>query len=290
MLRMTIPPKIIGLIAHTEKEGAEHVVRAVVEELRKRKASFFLEKLTATLIGESSLLDEAELAKRCDLLFVMGGDGSILRALHRSSGYIRPIFGLNIGSLGFLTCLGSDDYLRAVDCVLHGKYILSPRSLLDVEIERLGKVIPLEQALNDVTISRGERSQLVKLHASVAGIPLTEYHADGLIVATPTGSTAYSLAAGGPILMPDSGALVITPICPHVLSNRSLVISDRSEVVIQSMGEVFITIDGRTPHSLLPSQKILLRLSPQTLPLAMMPEVTFPDILRQKLKWSGSNI
>jgi NAD+ kinase len=290
MLRMTIPPQMIGLIAHTEKAGAEHVVRAVVEELRKRKASFFLERLTASLIGEFSPLDEGELAEQCDLLLVMGGDGSILRALHRSAGHIRPIFGLNIGSLGFLTCLGSDDYLRAIDCILHGKYILSPRSLLNVEIQGSEGLIPLERALNDVTISRGERSQLVKLHASVAGIPLTEYHADGLIVATPTGSTAYSLAAGGPILMPDSRALVITPICPHVLSNRSVVISDKSEVIIHSMGEVFITIDGRTPHTLLPSQKVLLRLSPQTLPLAMMPEVTFPDILRQKLKWSGSSL
>ena len=222
----------------------------------------------------------------------MGGDGSILRALHRSAGHIRPIFGINIGSLGFLTCLGSDDYLRAVECVLEGKYILSPRSLLDVEISDSQGTFPLERALNDVSISRGERSQLVKLRTSVAGVPLTEYHADGLIVATPTGSTAYSLAAGGPILMPDSGALVITPICPHVLSNRSLVISDKSEVVIHAVGnqEVFVTIDGRTPYALGPSQRVILRLSPQVLPLAMMPESTFPDVLRQKLKWTGSNI
>jgi NAD+ kinase len=251
-----------------------------------------MEKQTAALIGENSPLDEAELAERCDLLLVMGGDGSILRALHRSEGHIRPIFGINIGSLGFLTCLGSDDYLRAVECVLEKKYLLSPRSLLDVEIAGPEGTVPLERALNDVTISRGERSQLVKLHASVDGASLTEYHADGLIVATPTGSTAYSLAAGGPILMPDSGALVITPICPHVLSNRSLVISDKSEVIIHAAGnhEVFVTIDGRTPHALKPSQHLVLRLSPQTLPLAMMPETTFPDVLRQKLKWTGSNI
>ncbi len=286
------PPKVIGVIAHAGKEGAAPVVRAVVSELRRRNVPFFLEKMTASLIGELSSHDESYLAEHSDLLLVLGGDGSILRALHRSGGHIRPIFGINIGSLGFLTCLGSNEYLRAVESVVTGNYLLSSRSLLDLEISGSEGVIPLERALNDVTISRGERSQLVKLQISVDGASLTEYHADGLIVATPTGSTAYSLAAGGPILMPDSGALVITPICPHVLSNRSLVISDKSEVVISSTvnQHVFVTIDGRTPHALSPSQKVILRLSPQTLPLAMMPESTFPDILRQKLKWTGSNI
>lgn len=283
---------ILGLIAHAGKEGAAPLVKAVATELQRREASFLMEKATASLIGAESALDEAALAERCDILLVMGGDGSILRALHRSGGHIRPIFGINIGSLGFLTTLGSDEYLRAVDSILAKDYILSQRSLLDVAISGNGVVTPLERALNEVTISRGERSQLVRLQASVGGAPLTEYHADGLIIATPTGSTAYSLAAGGPILMPDSGALVITPICPHVLSNRSLVISDRSEVVIRAVGNqhVFVTVDGRQPHALGPGQEVLLSLSPKTLPLAMMPETTFPDVLRQKLKWTGSNV
>ena len=283
---------ILGLIAHAGKEGAANLVRLVTAEFDRRGASYLLERATAALIGADSLLDEPTLAERSDILLVMGGDGSILRALHRSGGHIRPIFGINIGSLGFLTCLGSDEYLRALECLLEGNYLLSQRSLLDVGIARPEGLIPLERALNEVTISRGERSQLVKLHASVSGAQLTEYHADGLIVATPTGSTAYSLAAGGPILMPDSGSLVITPICPHVLSNRSLVISDKSEVVIRAEGnhEVFVTIDGRAPHALKPSEHVVLKLSPQKLPLAMMPGTTFPDILRQKLKWSGSNV
>jgi NAD+ kinase len=283
---------IIGLIAHAGKDGSASLVKSVTEELDRRGAPYFLEKATAALIGKRSNLDEAHLSEQCGLLLVMGGDGTILRALHRSGGHIRPIFGINIGSLGFLTCLGSGEYLKAIDCVLSGNYKLSPRSLLDVAIDGPGGTIPLERALNDVTISRGERSQLVKLQASVDGAPLTEYHADGLIVATPTGSTAYSLAAGGPILMPESGALVITPICPHVLSNRSLVISDKSTVIIRSSGnqEVFVTIDGRPPNALKPSEQVVLKLSPLTLPLAMMPDSTFPETLRKKLKWSGSNI
>jgi len=283
---------MIGLIAHAGKEGASDLVCSVTAELDRRKSPYLLEKATASLIGRESDLDETLLSERCELLLVMGGDGSILRALHRSRGEIRPIFGINIGSFGFLTCVGSDEYLKAIDCIITGNYQLSPRSLLDVAIEGPGGNVPLERALNDVTISRGERSQLVKLQASVDESPLTEYHADGLIVATPTGSTAYSLAAGGPILMPESGALVITPICPHVLSNRSLVISDRSKVIIRSSGnqDVFVTIDGRSPHALKPSEQVSLRLSPLKLPLAMMPDSTFPEILRQKLKWSGSYV
>jgi len=282
----------LGLIAHAGKEGAADLVRAVTRELARRGAPYLMEKSTGALVGVDSPLDESALAERSDILLVMGGDGTILRALHRAGGHIRPIFGINIGSLGFLTCLGSDEYLRAIDTILSKSYVLSPRSLLNAEISGAGHSIPLECALNDVAISRGERSQLVKLQASVSGSPLTEYHADGLIIATPTGSTAYSLAAGGPILMPDSRALVITPICPHVLSNRSLVVSDGSEVVIRAVGsqEVFVTVDGRQPHALPPGHRIILRLSPKTLPLAMMPGTGFPDVLRQKLKWTGSNL
>ena len=282
----------IGLIAHAGKEGSGHLVSLLTGELKRRNAPYLLEQATAALIGEASGLDEKELTRRCDLLLVMGGDGSILRALHRGGETIRPIFGINIGSLGFLTCLGSDEYLKAVECVLAGNYLLSQRTLLDVVIEGPDGSHQLDLALNDVTVSRGERSQLVKLEAIVAGSPLTEYHADGLIIATPTGSTAYSLAAGGPILMPDSGALVITPICPHVLSNRSLVISDKSEVVIRASGtqDVFVTVDGRSPHALKATQKVVIRLSSKTLPLAVMPGTSFPDILRQKLKWTGSNV
>lgn len=283
---------VIGIIAHAGKEGAGDLVRAVTGELARRGASYLVEKSAAIAAGLSSDLDEAGVAERSGALLVMGGDGSILRALHRSGGHVRPVFGLNIGSLGFLTCLGSGDYLRAIDCLISGDYELSERSLMEASISGPAGMVPLELALNDVTVSRGERSQLVRLRTWVAGTPLTEYHADGLIVATPTGSTAYSLAAGGPILMPGSGSLVITPVCPHVLSNRSLVISDRDEVAIEPTGgqDVFVSVDGRPPQVLPPGGRLVLRLSSVTLPLAVMPDTSFPDILRQKLRWSGSTV
>ncbi len=147
--------------------------------------------------------------------------------------------------------------------------------------------------LNDVVISRGERSQLVKLRVKIDGAELTDYNADGLIIATPTGSTAYSLSAGGPILMPDSGGFVITPICPHVLTNRSTVVSDRSIItseLIVAEHSVFVTVDGQGNHAMHLGDTLRISQSDRRLPLVMLPEKLFPEVLRQKLKWSGSNV
>jgi len=283
----------IGLIAHVEKKGAATAVQKVVQELERHHLPFCIEKTTAELINYTSGLDGAMLAEQSDILLVMGGDGSILRALHLSSAYLRPIFGLNIGSLGFLTCLAAQDYQRAVQCLADKTYILSDRNLLEIEIHGTDKAP--EQAgiaLNDLVISRGNRSQLVRLSVAIDGDLLTEYHADGLIVATPTGSTAYSLAAGGPIVMPESKALIITPICPHVFSNRSIVLSDQSLIAITAASdqEIFMSIDGRKPRLIKSQEQLIIRTSSKKLPLAMLPETTFAEILRQKLQWTGSNI
>ena len=283
----------IGLIAHVGKKGAATAVQHVVQELEKHHFPFCLEKATAELINYTSGLDGAVLAEQSDLLLVMGGDGSILRALHLSSDYLRPIFGLNIGSLGFLTCLAAQDYQRAVQCLADKSYILSERNLLEIEIHGTDKKPEKAGiALNDLVISRGKRSQLVRLSVAIDEHPLTEYHADGLIIATPTGSTAYSLAAGGPIVMPESKALIITPICPHVFSNRSIVLSDQSLITITAASdqEIFMSIDGRKPRLIKPQEQLVIRTSSKKLPLAMLPETPFAEILRQKLQWTGNNI
>ncbi|MBX9742117.1 MAG: NAD(+)/NADH kinase [Chthoniobacterales bacterium] len=284
----------IGLLAHIEKKGAAEAVSLVVQELKKHGLSFLIEKATAALIGLSSNLDESNLAEQTDLLLVMGGDGSILRALHRiGRSHIKPIFGLNIGSLGFLTCFAACDYQRAIQCLADKSYLLSERSLLEVFLENPKKqTIPLGLALNDLVVSRGERSQLVTLSVAIDGQPLTQYDADGLIIATPTGSTAYSLAAGGPIVMPESNVLLITAICPHVLTNRSLVVAGQSTITITptSHQEVFMNIDGRNIRLVRPEEQLVIRTASQKLPLVMLPEITFAEILHQKLKWRGSNL
>lgn len=278
----------LGLIAHTKKVGAASVVKAIVEELRARHVPFLMEQATAALIQEHSLLNEEMLAEKADLLLVMGGDGSILRTLHHSGPHLRSIFGLNIGSLGFLTCLPAQAYQQALECIINKKYLLSYRTLLELKIN--DQLYGL--ALNDIVISRGERSQLIRLSVSIDNTPLTEYHADGLIIATPTGSTAYSMAAGGPIMMPESKTLLITPICPHVFSNRSMVIDDKSLITIEAPGEqqIFISLDGRQSQLMKTGEKLTITTSQKRLPLAMLPDTNFPQILRQKLKWTGSNL
>lgn len=278
---------MLGLIAHTQKPGAASVVKAVVTELRARHVPFLMEKATAALLQENSSLDEEMLAEKVDLLLVMGGDGSILRALHHAGPHLRPIFGLNIGSLGFLTCLPAQEYQQALECIINKKYFLSHRSLLELKINDQFYGL----ALNDIVISRGERSQLVRLSVNIDSTPLTEYHADGLIIATPTGSTAYAMAAGGPIMMPESKTILITPICPHVFSNRSMVIDDQSNITIEAPGEqqIFISLDGRQPRLMKPREHLSITTSRKTLPLAMLPDTNFPQVLRQKLKWTGSN-
>jgi NAD+ kinase len=160
-------------------------------------------------------------------------------------------------------------------------------------VRRKGKSIAQFTGLNDAVISRGEHSKLIRLRTRIDHAVLTEYNADGLIVATATGSTAYSLSAGGPILMPDSGAFVITPICPHVLTNRTVIVSDTSEIEVSpcpDQDDVFLVVDGDEPMAIKRADTIHIQKSALSLPLAMLPEMSFSEILRQKLKWSGSAV
>ncbi|MFZ0710886.1 MAG: NAD(+)/NADH kinase [Terrimicrobiaceae bacterium] len=283
---------MIGLIAHSEKLDARAALGEMIAALKEKKIPFDLEAQTADLAGLKSDFDEGSLAQRAELLVVMGGDGTILRVVHKVGAAIRPILGLNIGSLGFLTCAGLGEIPRVVESIIRKDFILSPRDLLIAEITGPSGKVALH-GLNDVVISRGERSQLVKIQVKIDGEALTNYNADGLIIATPTGSTAYSLAAGGPILMPDSGAFVITPICPHVLTNRSTVVSDCSTIEARLSvpeQEVFVSVDGRLSRAMRVGDVLRIAKSSRKLPLVMLPERSFPEVLRQKLKWGGSNV
>jgi NAD+ kinase len=284
---------MIGLVAHSEKVDARVALREMIAALKRRDIAFELEAQTATLAGLKSDLDEHSLAQKAKLLVVMGGDGTILRVVHKLGASIKPILGVNIGSLGFLTCAGLDEIPRVVESISREDFILSRRNLLVAEITASSGRKERLHGLNDVVISRGERSRLVKIQVKIDGKDLTQYNADGLIIATPTGSTAYSLAAGGPILTPDSGAFVITPICPHVLTNRSMVVSDRS-IIEASLSapepEVFLSVDGRLSRAMRVADVLRIAKSNRKLPLVMLPERSFPDVLCQKLKWSGSNV
>ncbi len=285
--------KLIGLVAHPGKPGAATLVHALRDEFEARGGAVRTERATAALVGESSDLTPADLGADCEIIIVLGGDGTLLNVAHALGGNLRPIFGINLGSLGFLTCLNSADYAQAVDCIMDGSYLITERSLLAAEVLRDDTVIHSHVGLNDAVISRGALSRLIKLETYIDGTLLTEYNADGLIVATPTGSTAYSLSAGGPLLTPDSHVFAITPICPHSLTNRSVIIGDTAIVEVRLCNhrdEVFLTVDGQRAIPLGPSDWLRITRARHTLPLAMLPALPFFELARRKLKWSGSSI
>ncbi|MEY2556653.1 MAG: kinase [Verrucomicrobiota bacterium] len=286
-------PTKIGLIAHTAKPGVAELTRSLCQEFDRFKLPVLLEAKTAALAGMTSSCTVADLGRQADLLVVLGGDGTILHVVEQLSDVIKPVFGVNVGSLGFLTCANSSTSSEAVECIAAGKMVFSDRTLLEVTVKLDGKDPAAMTGLNDVVLSRGEVSRLIRLKARVNGEALTEFNADGLIVATPTGSTAYSLSAGGPILAPDSGAFVITPICPHVLTNRSIIVGESATIEIEVTEReypVFLTVDGREPLRIEAGAIVEIRKSARVLPLASLPGVSFFGVVRQKLKWSGSNI
>ena len=288
-----MPPKTIGLIAHTGKAGVGELIDAVAKEFSRVSIKVVIEKETAALVGQRSDRTVAQVAAEADLLVVLGGDGTILNVADHLGDVIKPIFGINVGSLGFLTCSTSADYRDAVACVAKGAITFSERTLLDVRIKAGAKEHTAMIGLNDAVLSRGKLSRLVRLHTRVNGEPLTEFNADGLIVATPTGSTAYSLSAGGPIMAPESGVFVITPICPHVLTNRSIIVTEDSLIEVEPTEPdypVYLSVDGRDPMHVEVGSLVAIQKAKKTLPLAVMPDVSFFNVVRQKLKWSGSNV
>ncbi len=286
-------PKIIGVIAHAQKTGVAELTGAVLQELSRRSMSILVEKQTATLVGQRSDFTIAQLGARSDLLLVLGGDGTILNVVGQLGDTMKPIFGINVGSLGFLTCSNSSAYREAIESIATGRIAFSERTLLDVRISAGAEPEKRIVALNDAVFSRGELSRLVRLRARVNRETLTEFNADGLIIATPTGSTAYSLSAGGPIMAPESGVFVITPICPHVLTNRSVIVAETSLIEVEASEQdypVYLTVDGREPLRLKPGAVVRMMRTDKPLPLAVLPEMSFFSVVRQKLKWSGSNV
>jgi NAD+ kinase len=281
-----------GIVARADKPEAAALTRSLMEALGTRGVEVLLETRTAEAVGARGV-DEQQLGAACDLLVVLGGDGTILRALHRIRGEAPPIFGINVGSLGFLTGVHGEEWPKAVESIAAGDFRLSARTMLRVELVRGGATVEALTGLNDAVVSRGQHSQLIKVAVHIDDEELSVYHADGLIVATPTGSTAYSMSAGGPLLLPDSACFVITPICPHVLTNRSTVVSDHARLELRLVGGgpgVTVNVDGQEIRDFGPGDVLRISRAAEKLRLATLPGRTFSGVLRDKLKWSGSNV
>jgi len=284
----------IGLVANPEKSAAAPLLRQAAELTRATGREFIAEANAAQMaeLSVPSCKGVRELAAHCDLIVVLGGDGTMLGVARSLAGSKTPILGLNIGGLGFLTGAPASEMSATFDCLWRGEYEIDERALIHAKGVASGN--PFDQlALNDFVISRGAASRLIELEVLVDGEPLTHYRCDGLIVCTPTGSTAYSLAAGGAVMSPDAQALTITPVCPHTLSNRSVIVSMDAIIEVKTLSErleVFLSADGQVQMPLATGDVVRIRKSAESIRLVRLPGSSFFKTLRNKLNWSGSSV
>ena len=281
----------VGILANPQKAGALQALLALRSALEARGCRWVMDLQTAALAGEAGGIPAVKFAGRVAVAAVLGGDGTMLDVLSRLGDFDKPVAGINIGRLGFLTSCTDSELDTFAAAITQGRYTTSVRALLAVTIFRAGKADAAFVALNEVTLARGETGRLVSVSATVNGELLNHYRADGLIVATPTGSTAYSLSAGGPLIEPSAAVFVITPICPHSLSQRSLILSDDSVVEIApdaaDGGPMLFTVDGRDTTRIDPGDRIEVRKSAKSMRLLLLEDHSFYQALRQKLRWQG---
>lgn len=286
--------KRIALLANPEKVAARALLRRIVRLVERQGKSVISDGPTARLadLNVKILPDIASAAAEADLLVVVGGDGTVLGIARAVAGSGTPILGVNAGGLGFLTAISSAEALEALPDILKGRFETEERSLIEMEAESAGELVH-QVALNDFVISRGATSRLVELQVEINNEVLTDYRCDGLIVSSPTGSTAYSLAAGGAIVSPLAPVLTITPICPHTLSNRSVIVNWDSVVKVRILSqklEIFLTADGQVQIPLFAGDRVTVRRSHKVVELVRLAGSSFFTTLRQKLNWSGSSI
>jgi NAD+ kinase len=284
--------KRVGLIANTDKVNCREAVHRAAELIVEAGRTVLSDKATADLAGLKSVSsqDADRLTYGVDLLVVFGGDGTMLRVARDVAGSDTPVLGINVGGLGFLTAASSQQLAAALEQIWQGSFAVETRSLIEAKGECQGKVVH-QIALNDFVISRGTVPRLIELEVSVDEAVLTRYRGDGLIISSPTGSTAYSLAAGGAIVCPDAEVFALTPICPHTLSNRSVIVSLDSMVEVRVLSpriETVLSADGQVRVQLAGGDRISVRRSQRTVNLVRLAGGMFFETLRQKLRWSGS--
>ncbi len=268
--------KRIGLIGNDDKPA----FRRVIKQASRLIAASGRTARTAS--------DTAALAREVDLLLVFGGDGTMLRAARESAGSATPILGINTGSLGFLTAASAKNLTGTLKKIWAGEFRFESRSLIEVRGKKFHHL-----ALNDFVISRGSQPRLIELEVRVDGQPVTRYRADGLIVSSPTGSTAYSLAAGGAIIVPTAEVFSLTPVCAHTLSNRSLVLGFDSKIEIKntsSRDNAVLSGDGQSLHKLASGETVVFRRNRHAARLVYLKNSSFFGTLRAKLGWRGATV
>jgi NAD+ kinase len=278
-----------GIVCKPIREVVCSVVPPLIEWLRAHKIEVFVDKETqACITTNAAVVAREAMGEKIELLIVLGGDGTLLSAARALGSHKVPILAVNLGGLGFLTSITLDEVYPMLEQILAGQHRTGERMMLEAEIMRGGKTAERHTALNDAVANKGALARMLDFDVAVDGDHVGRYRADGLIVATPTGSTAYSLAAGGPIIHPGVDAFVITPICPHMLTNRPLVIPDSSRVEIDfsaATGPVYVTLDGQIGIQLLPMDALAIRKSASKVAFVRPPRKSYFEVLRNKLRW-----
>jgi NAD+ kinase len=283
--------KKVIVVINRRKPHAQPTAKVLREILRRERVKTeWIEALAPRSDLFRSLGDLRN--HRADLIIAAGGDGTLLQTAHRVRGTGIPILGINIGYLGFITSIRGDEVAQAMGRILKMDFVVSRRTALDVVITR-GRKRTEGWALNDVLITRGANPRIIGLSAQVGQRPLTHYRCDGLIVATPTGSTAYSLAAGGPIISPECRVLTVTPICPQALTNRSVVVNSTEPIEMKldpTSGPGEVQVDGMLVSRATPETTLHIQTSRDDVPIAFLPEINYYDILTEKLMWRGDGL
>lgn len=280
--------KKIGIISKPRKKDAAEILASLVDWLHKRDVEPLMDKETAGLIDVETYYERQEIAALSEFIIVLGGDGTLLSVARHIGGRGTPILGVNLGSLGFLTEVTLEEMYPLLEEILAGKMRVVERVMLNASILRDEKEAARYLVLNDVVINKGALARMILMETLVGGKYLNMYRADGLIISTPTGSTAYSLSAGGPIVYPTVGSLIISPICPHTLTNRPIVVPDNMdiEVTLRTENEdVLVTLDGQEGFPLKYMDTIVVKKSASKTKLILSPKKDYYQILRQKLRW-----
>ncbi len=282
------PVTKIGIISKPAVKQAQTVVPELVEWLKGRGLSIRYDLQTAVYLNGNGGMPRKEVPDDCDLIIVLGGDGTLLSAARAIAGREVPLFAVNLGGLGFLTAITVEALYPELERAFRNEHRITKRRMLHCELWRGCDLIGSYEALNDVVITKAALARMIDLDAHVDDHFVCAFKADGLIVCTPTGSTAYSLSAGGPIVFPDVAALCITPICPHMLTNRPVLVPDESVIKILSRAEdesAYLTIDGQVGVPLRNGDRVMCRRSEGSLHLVRPPKMLFFDVLREKLSW-----
>lgn len=281
--------KLVVIVSKPAKAEVGHLAPELCAWLEKRKYSVMVDPETAMHVPDRKMVPRSEIAEhKPALVVVLGGDGTLLAAARATSQIEVPILAVNLGSLGFLTEVTKDEVYSTIECWEQNKCAHERRSMLRCTVMRRNEQVAEYQALNDVVVSKSTIARMTEVDVMINDVFVANYKADGVIVSTPTGSTAYSLAAGGPVLEPSVDAFVITPVSPHALTNRPLVVRDSAKITLtvkSTPDEAFLTVDGQSGMEVLEGDRVVCERSVHEVHLVRAQERTFFDVLRSKLKW-----